>query len=164
MNIKKLLMASIIFGLTASPALAVPSVWGIKAGSDFNQVKSALDVRGCTLQTDISTLEGGRSRETFFNGVFFGRPCTLRARFRADSLRSFQFFFVKKPDDGEGGLMGNYSDLTAKLRTKYGYDRNVSSHAGGETQVWNEDGVRITLACDSRSASGHTTSLTYDFE
>lgn len=108
----------------------------------------------------------GDIRETFFEGIFFDRLCFIKTAFKDNGLQVFQFMFIKKdgPNSEDiGDMLGNYSELTLKLRSKYGYDRKKESHAGGETQTWSQDGVAITLACDSRSVSGHTTVLTYDF-
>lgn len=163
---KTILLASLIWTISSGPAMATQSVWGIPAGSDFNLVKSNLESRGCSLKMDMSSLESGKSREAFFDGVFFDRPCVVRTIFRDNSLSSFQFFFLKKADPSSGDvgdMLGNYSELTLKLRSKYGYDREITSHVGGETQRWTVEGVKITLSCDNRSSSGHTTSLIYDF-
>ncbi|NCC96043.1 MAG: hypothetical protein EOM02_04305 [Synergistales bacterium] len=164
-------MNKIILAVLASlflngSAMAAPSVWGIPGGSRFDSVLSAMTERGCTLRLDLSAMDMGKRRETLFDGVFFDRPCSIRAEFDGDSLSMFQFFFLKK--DGPtsqdvGDMLGNYSELSLKLRSKYGYERKVESHAGGETQVWSQDGVTITLSCDGRSITGHTTVLTYDF-
>lgn len=163
---RKITFVVLAFFLIHGSALAAPSVWGIPGGSRFDSVVSAMTERGCTLRLDVSAMDMGKRRETTFDGVFFDRPCTIKAEFDGDNLAIFQFLFMKK--DGPtsqdvGDMLGNYSELTLKLRSKYGYERKVESHAGGETQVWSQDGVAITLSCDGRSVTGHTTVLTYDF-
>lgn len=162
----KITLAVLASLLIQGSALAAPSVWGIPGGSRFKSVAAAMVERGCPMRLDVSAMGMGKLRETLFEGVFFDRPCTIRTEFEGDSLTVFQFFFVKKDDPTSqdvGDMLGNYSELSLKLRSKYGYERKVESHGGGETQVWSKDGVTITLSCDGRSATGHTTVLTYDF-
>ncbi|MEA3285449.1 MAG: hypothetical protein U9Q00_10840 [Synergistota bacterium] len=165
----KALAATILTLTLATPALcAVESVWGIPAGSGFDTVSSALSDRGCSLILDQSSLDFGRAREILYRGDFFGRPCMVQVYFKGGKMTTFRFSFLNKDDvasgDVGGSMLGNYSDLTLKLRSKYGYEREVVSHGGGETQTWTVDGARIVLACDGRSVSGHTTTLAYLFE
>ncbi|MCF4150996.1 hypothetical protein L2W58_04205 [Dethiosulfovibrio sp. F2B] len=165
----KALTATIITLTLTTPAFcAVESVWGIPAGSAFDTVSSALSDRGCSMILDQSSLDFGRAREVLYRGDFFGRPCMVRVYFEGGKMKTFRLCFLNKDvltsGDADGAMFGNYSDLTLKLRSKYGYDREIVSHGGGETQTWNVDGTRIVLACDGRSVSGHTTTLTYLFE
>lgn len=162
----RFLLAIFLSLILQTIALGSPSVWGIPAGSRFDTVVSAMEERGCTLKLDVSSLSNGRTREVFFDGNFFDRPCAIKALFQDNRLQMFQFIFLRKEgptSDDVGDMMGNYSELTLKLRSKYGYDRKIESHDRGETQTWVQNGMDIVLSCDGRSTSGHTTVLSYYF-
>nr|WP_321501197.1 hypothetical protein [uncultured Dethiosulfovibrio sp.] len=162
----KILAAIWLSMVIQTVAMASPSVWGIPGGSRFDTVVAAMEERGCSLKLDISAIDMGKSREVLFDGSFFDRPCVIKAVFKDNRLEIFQFIFLRKDgptSEDIGDMLGNYSELTLKLRSKYGYDRKIESHDRGETQKWSQDGMKIILSCDGRSGTGHTTVLTYDF-
>ncbi len=167
--IRKNIGVFIILGLmVSSPAWGREhSVWGIPSGSSFNMVSQAIAQRGGRLIQDITALDMGRLRQSLFEGVFFNKPCSILVTFYNNRMTEFQFrffcFLNEKSKDISVSIFDTYEDLTLKLRSKYGYVREKREHDGGETQIWSADGVTISLACDRRSATKHTTVLTYVF-
>lgn len=166
--IKKSMVLAVILLTFATASLAktteLNSVWGIPFGSSFSTVDSSLISRGCSILEDMTAISGGRKRVTTYRGDFFSRPCDVKVYFTSDSMVEFKLLFLKKPGPASGdvgAMFGNYTDLTLKLRSKYGYDRVKVSHNGGETQTWTVGTTEVELACDGRSSTNHTTVLTY---